>query len=838
LSIKKRGDIFSSRILIVFELYITLVQIHFKPAMSIKKRGAPILIFLLLLVALYFFYVKYVPLVKTYQIFLVPILVVVFLLTSIKKRAGILAFAFCFPLINNLPYFFGINETIPNAPSSLVLFLAFFLGWLMNVILNTNRLERNHPVYKPMILLTLVVTFSGLITFFRHSNFFPFASDKIHDLIVNVNGVTAGGAMMSTVLNFLNYLTGFLFFFIILNTVKSKKFIVWILVVLSFSFFLSLSFSFVQTFHSSGFGNTPFWVNQGRINGTFKDPNSFGAFLSSFIPVLLGLFFFFQKRLHKGFFLVSLILAVFIFPSLGSRSGLIGLGLSVLIFFLLFMTGIRVSLKRKIGYLVLFGLILAILSFSFFFFAQQSNLYKRVGTSLEALSERDSFHQFFTRKLDFWNVASNMIKQYPFTGVGLGSFIIEMPNYSMQMDIPYRFTDSAENYFFQGAAELGLIGLLLFLWLFAIVYSHIFKRVRDISMNGRDKYILYGLAAGTFSLFINFIVHSYIGSFEIKYFFWLLVALIFAYSPQNSEKAKTRTKSSFNRKILAIGLIVLFSGIHLWNSTHSLSIGNRHDQIGWDQSFGLYNLEEDDQGFFFHWTKKTAGLCEKILGSHMIIPIRASHPDLEKVPVNVKIYSANHYFMKQKLLREIELTDTSWVLLEFLASELGENNVYLVFETDRTWQPLQTLGVPDPRWLAIGLGKISYKYNAEIDEKEISESLTVPNTEWEGEFKEKLWRKGESRIKFFTDHPHVALQLNVRVNTAFGWGPYLLVKLDNRILAKCMLNEEGWNPVIFRPEITQGEHELSIEYTNDIHDPVKGENRNVYLGDLKIIYLK
>ena len=835
---KKRGDIFSSRNLIDFTLYNIVVKIHFKPAMSIKQRGAPILIFLLLVVALYFFYIKYVPLVKTYQIFLVPILVVVFLLTALKKRAGILAFAFCFPLINNLPYFFGINETIPHAPSALVLFLAFFLGWIVSVILGTDRFQRDHPVLQPMILLTLIITFSGIITFFRHSNFFPFASDKIHDLVVNVNGVTAGGAIMSTVLNLLNYLTGFLLFFIILNTVKSKKFLVWILIVLSFSFFLSLSFTFVQTFHSSSFGNTPFWVNQGRINGTFKDPNSFGAFLSSFIPVLLGLFFFFQKKLYKGFLLVSLVLAIFIFPSLGSRSGLVGLGLSVLIFFLLLLTGIRVSLKRKIAYLVIFGLILAILSFSFFFFAQQSNLYQRMGKSLDALSGRDSFHQFFTRKLDFWNVASNMIRQYPFTGIGLGSFIIEMPNYSKQMDIPYRFSDSAENYFFQGGAELGLIGLLLFLWLFAIVFFHIYKRVRDSSMNGRDRYILYGLAAGIFALFINFIVHSYIGSFEIKYFFWLLVALIFAYSPQKSAKEKTEAKSWLNHKILAIGMIVLFLGIHLWNSTHSLSIGNRHNQVGWDQSFGLYSLEEDDQGFFFHWTKKTAGLCEKILGSRMIIPIHASHPDLERVPVKVKIYSANQYFMKQKLLKEIELTDTSWVLLEFLDSELEENNMYLVFETDRIWQPLQSLGVPDPRWLAIGLGKISYVYPAEIDEAEISESLTIPNTEWKGEFEEKLWRKGKSEIKFFADHPHVALQLDIRVNTAFGWGPYLVVKLDNQILAKCRLNEEGWNSLIFRPEITKGEHELSVEYTNDIYDPVKGENRNVYLGDLKIVNLK
>jgi len=807
--------------------------------MNVKQRIIPSFIFLLLLGILYFFYVKYVPLMKNFQMILVPILFLVFFATSLKKNTGILIFVFCFPLINNLPYFFGIHEAVPHAPAALVLFMAFFLGWLVNMIFGTNgRLTLDHPVFNPMILLSLVIVSSGIVTFLRHANFFPFVSDKIYDLIVNINGVTAGGAISSTFLNLLNYMTGFLFFLIIFNSVKSKKFIMSVLIVLSISFFLSLSFSLIQIYQSSSFGNTPFWVAQGRINGTFKDPNSFGVFLSSFIPVVLGLFFFAEKKIFKGFFLFVAFLALFIFPSIGSRSGLIGLVLSVFVFFLMFMIGIKINLKRKMAFLVIVGLVLGILSFYFFFFAQQSKLNERIGWSLEVLSKRDSFHQFFTRKLDFWTVASSMIKDYPLTGVGLGNFIIEMPNYSKQMGIPYRFTDSAENYFYQGGAELGLIGLLLFLWLFAVVFSHIVKHVRDISKNDRDKYILYGIVAGTLSLFVNFIVHSYIGSFEIKYFFWLLVALIFTYLPKAPEETKEKAKSRFKYKILAASLIVLFSVIHLWNSTHSLSIGKRHENVGWDQSFGFYQVEEDYQGFTFQWAKKTAGLCEKILGSPMIIPVRASHPDVERIPVQVKIYSANQYFMKQELLKEVELKDTSWIDLELLASELRENNMYLIFETDRVWQPLKSLGVPDPRWLAISIGKIRFKYPAEISNRDIERVIEVSNKNWEGRFGEKLWRKGISRIKFQIDQNNVALQLNVRVNTAYGWGPYLIVRMDDQIIGKSMINEEGWNSVIFRPEITKGEHELSVEYTNDIHDPVKGENRNVYLGDLKIIYLK
>ena len=79
--------------------------------------------------SLYIFYLKYVPLIKTFQLILMPILLAVFILATVNVQWGILFFIFSFPLINSLPYFFGIFENIPHAPTALVLFLFFFLGW-------------------------------------------------------------------------------------------------------------------------------------------------------------------------------------------------------------------------------------------------------------------------------------------------------------------------------------------------------------------------------------------------------------------------------------------------------------------------------------------------------------------------------------------------------------------------------------------------------------------------------------------------------------------------------------------------------------------------------------
>ena len=192
---------------------------------TLQTRPVFIILSILYVIALYFFYFKYIPIVKPFQIILVPILLIVFVLTLISIQWGTLFFIFSFPLINNLSYFFGIDEYIPHAPTALVLFLFFFLGWMVHNAFFKSGYSTGHPIFKPMMLLSFLIAVSGTITFLRYTNFFPFRSDYVYELITNVYGVTAGGAIMSIVFNSLNYLTGFAFLFILFSTIQSKEFV-------------------------------------------------------------------------------------------------------------------------------------------------------------------------------------------------------------------------------------------------------------------------------------------------------------------------------------------------------------------------------------------------------------------------------------------------------------------------------------------------------------------------------------------------------------------------------------------------------------------------------------
>lgn len=92
-----------------------------------------------------------------------------------------------------------------------------------------------------------------------------------------------------------------------------------------------------------------------------------------------------------------------------------------------------------------------------------------------------------------------------------------------------------------------------------------------------------------------------------------------------------------------------------------------------------------------------------------MIPLLASHPDITKNPVMVKIYLVKDFFTEKKLLGEITLTQSTWKTYEYyIPEEVGQEVIVLV-KVSRTWIPLKSLGTPDPRRLGVALGKITYK---------------------------------------------------------------------------------------------------------------------------------
>jgi len=663
-----------------------------------------IIFFLVYVLFFGLFYYTYVPLVLQFQMILVPVLLAAALLTILDVGKGILFFVFAFPLINNLPYLSGIEPDIPHAPTALVLFLAFLLGFFLRGIFLRPRLVFDNPVFRPLVLLAVLVTLSGLLTFCRYTNYFPFLTAHIRDLVVNTNGVRVGGALMSSVFSSLNYATGFLFFGIVYNAVRSKEFLKKILFVLSMGASLALFFAFVQRFYSPALGNTPFFESLGQLNSTFKDPNSFGLFAAAFCPVLLGMFFS-LKKFPRYFCLILIAMSFIVLFWIGSRSSMLGLLSGTIVFF--FLISIRTRPKFQMKHVIALLMIVMVLA-AVVFLSRETILFERTIGKIGIFTSRDfAKHLLGPKKLGCWQTALFMLRKHPLTGIGVGSYIIELPNFAGRLEISSvldGYTDSAENYFLQVGSEMGLIGLGVALWLFVAVYRLICGSLRNTGANDRDQFLLIGLIAGLTVVFVSIFFHSYLGAFDAKYFIWLLVGSICVFFPRKERPVERKSQFVRPFKSAALVLCAIFGVLFLWYSLTDLSLSRSTAENNIDQNFGLYKDEIDPDGRVFRWAKKEAGISVTNAGEELHIPIKASHPGMEKHPVSVNIYLSDEVFSTKVPIGSLLLKGPEWHDFAYALKDILAKKVYLLFETDRTWQPKKLLGENDPRWLAIALG--------------------------------------------------------------------------------------------------------------------------------------
>jgi O-antigen ligase len=79
------------------------------------------------------------------------------------------------------------------------------------------------------------------------------------------------------------------------------------------------------------------------------------------------------------------------------------------------------------------------------------------------------------RRIELNKTALRMIKAHPFLGVGLGNFIVRIFEFSRNKETIY-WLQPVHNIFLLVAAESGLLGLGLFLWLLLVTYKRLLSQ--------------------------------------------------------------------------------------------------------------------------------------------------------------------------------------------------------------------------------------------------------------------------------------------------------------------------------------------------------------------------
>jgi hypothetical protein len=692
----------------------------------------------------------------------------------IRPTAGLAAYLAFLVLANNWPYFFGLQHNMPYVHTAVILFGFFVLGW---GLWRKDRAGAGGAsffiaVSRPIWLATALIAVSGAVTIWRWMNFYPIRSRGVYEWMTNVNGLPASLARSSVWMSVLSYLLPFALFGIAVRIIKDRTGIDRMLRVVGVAVLGAVLFGFVQSFIAPGFGNTDFWVFHKQINATFKDPNAFGGVLAILLPLFFGAAMAptgkerggkeTGKRSSKsglrglegrGVWVAVFILGVLVFPLIGARSALLAFGAGMAAVAALAFRHRkktagpedaeckrgRKSWKKRIPLIAAAVLIVVAAGV----LAVRSRVYERISANIREIAATGDILRLSPERYFLWKHALAMTVDFPLTGVGVGAFLVELPDYYAKDKAPvppgfegWKRLDTTENYFLHASAELGLIGLFALLAVFAGLAREVGRGIKAGLLDGRDRWLFLGAVGGLVAFGINAFFHTFAHSFETLFFFWLTAAVVVILR-SNGETAVCEHKGNPGRKengtdvedaacrraetpglkprpsrlvgTLAVLLVLSYGAVHFRNSSGRLSIAEKTISLGIDQEFGLYRPEKDEAGRAFRWTRAEAAWPIDIRGRIIQIPLMISHPDVERRPVQARVFLLPNSLRGEVFLGEANWSASGWKTLEFPIPSGLSGKAIVLLKIDRTWSPREAGGSKDSRRLGAAVGPVAFK---------------------------------------------------------------------------------------------------------------------------------
>ena len=234
---------------------------------------------------------------------------------------------------------------------------------------------------------------------------------------------------------------------------------------------------------------------------SFFTLNSYlSQYLILIIPLILSLFLFKKIKKEKIFLGIVLSLTFILLLLTMERGAWLGITIGVLTM------GIMLRDKR-----ILIGFPLLLLLTLFV-----SPLFRAHATSIF----RPQCH---SERLCCMRSCLTMIKKHSLIGVGLGNFRYVYPGYMLAGAKEKML--HAHNVFLQIAVEMGILGLLAFLWLLFLFFKDI------LSQRQEDRYlkvVSIGFCAGIIAIFITSLFHDVFHSRQIATLTWYIIGMVVA----------------------------------------------------------------------------------------------------------------------------------------------------------------------------------------------------------------------------------------------------------------------------------------------------------------------
>ena len=392
--------------------------------------------------------------------------------------------------------------------------LIFALGYWANRLVTKQTTNLDKSFKLPLLLLFMVGLSSAVWTVTRYEGMFTsFKTPFFYDRIINTDGKTASEAARITLL----YCFLFLMFPALIWTVSSifgefrerserTLYLKKILRAFTLGLWPVLILAVLQhrgSYLPKAFRDTS-WLGSGRVSGGMSDPNSLGITIALYIP--LALYFVWTGGIFDKIFFGAT--ACFSFVAMtysGSRSSLLFLFLFA--FFFVAALILRRFKTNKPSPVQILGAVGILLLFLVFLIAtprislnerSKNPVVSRIAKQLRRLRHEQGVTITDRRELQ-WKQAWRIWKEYPIEGVGLGAFPLEVVNYNREagdetpMDNPW-------NQYLTWGVELGLAGLVVFIWLIFLLFKKAWASEKD------KRFLLFT------AILLSFMVISFFGA--------------------------------------------------------------------------------------------------------------------------------------------------------------------------------------------------------------------------------------------------------------------------------------------------------------------------------------
>lgn len=361
----------------------------------------------------------------------------------------------------------------------LLLVLCTTISFVIKICLDKNFKFRYTPLNAFIIVFVLIYMFAGIISLDMMS------SIKIAMLVISF----------------------ILFYFVIVNSITSKKQLkimlnIFVIIGALVSLFGIYQYLFAGSFASSSFVDKEMFEDiKTRVNGTFDNPNVLGEYLLFVIPVIASLFFAEKGWMKKVFYIGVGGVSVICLALTYSRGCYLGLLLALGVFVLL------INLRWIIAFAM--GLLVAPA------FLPQSiiNRFSSIGNMADSST---------SYRVSIWKGAIDMIKDYWYRPIGQGTtaFNSIYPLYSYS-GVGAQHT---HNLFLQLLIETGILGLISFLGIIYKFFQNVFcglKKTKDLFY----RYCFIGFASGMIGFLLQSIFDNTWYNNKIILIFWIFVAL-------------------------------------------------------------------------------------------------------------------------------------------------------------------------------------------------------------------------------------------------------------------------------------------------------------------------